>query len=218
MFSLKQFQERYDDTETVTVRFNGKMLTLFKPVSIDPFIDPEDITRGFPLWAKIWEASGILAAHLSTIPPDPNKTMLEIGSGMGLVGIAAALSGHRVTLTEINPDALNFAKANAIINNCPDIPILRLDWNAPDIDTRFDYIVGSETIYRSSDIDGLEFLFNRYLNPGGTILLAESVRKTGVEFWERMRHRYHIQARRHTLRDDKTEIFVVLFQMTHIAD
>lgn len=218
MTFLEWFQEHYD-TETFPVRLNGRTLTLFKPVSLEPFIDPCDITHAFPLWAKLWEASGLLATHLATLPADPDKTMLEIGSGMGLVGIAAALAGHRVTLTEINADALNFARANAIYNNCPDLPIVRLDWNAPDLSGQFDYIVGSETLYRSSDIDGLKALLDRYLKPGGTIFLAEGVRQTGVEFWDRMRHHYHIQARRHVFRaDDNAPLHVVLFRISRMAD
>ena len=87
------------------------------------------------------EASGVLAGHLAGMPPDPTKTMLEIGCGLGMVGIAAARAGHRITMTEINPDALNFARANALANNCPKIAIERLDWNDPQLAGRFDTIV-----------------------------------------------------------------------------
>ena len=96
-----------------------------------------------------------------------------------MVGIAAAKAGHRVTMSELNPDALNFARANALANGCPEVVIQPLDWNAPHLEGRFDMIVGSETVYKTEDIDGLEALFDRYLNPAGTIILAEGVRRTG---------------------------------------
>jgi predicted nicotinamide N-methyase len=212
MFSLKQFHQTYD-TVTMPVTIDGQTLSLFTPASLDRFIDPDDLTHNFPLWAKLWEASGLLASYLCKLPPDPRKTMLEIGCGLGMVGIAAAKAGHRVTMTELNPDALNFARANALINGCPELPIQPLDWNAPQLPGSFDTIVGSETVYKNEDIDGLEALFDRYLNPGGTIILAEGVRRTGVAFWERLRHRYEVQAQRQTLRSDQGTQHMVLFRL-----
>ncbi|MGA6926144.1 MAG: methyltransferase [Desulfosarcina sp.] len=217
MFTLDEFKRTYD-TIVTPVTINGCTLSLFRPLSIDRFIDPDDPMHNFPLWVKIWEASGLLATYLSSLPPDPSQSMLEIGCGLGLVGIAAAKAGHRVIMSELNPDALNFARANALANGCSDLPIERLDWNAPRLEGRFDTIVGSETVYRAEDFDGLEALFDRYLNPGGTIILAEGVRRSGVHFWERMRHRYDVKARRQTLRSDQSEHHMVLFCMKRKSD
>lgn len=212
MFSLDTFYRTYD-TECIPVTLNGRTIQLLKPASIDRFVDPDDVMKNFPLWSKLWEASWILASHLHNLPPDPQKTMLEIGCGLGLAGIAAAMAGHHITMTELNADALNFAKANAITNGCDNIAIERLDWNAPHLEGRFDYIVGSETIYRNEDIDGLKALFDRYLAPEGTVILAEGVRRTGVVFWERMQMSYDIQAKRQVVRSDDGEYHVVLFRL-----
>ena len=216
-FSLEQFHRTYDTVAT-PVAINGQALKLFTPASIDRFINPDDMMDNFPLWAKIWEASGVLASYLAGMPPDPMKTMLEIGCGLGMVGIAAAKAGHRITMTELNPDALNFARANALANDCPQIVIERLDWNAPQLDGRFDTIVGSETVYKTEDIDGLEAMFDRYLNPGGIIILAEGVRRTGVDFWDRMRNRYDVKARRQTLRSEQGAKHMVLFRLQRRGD
>jgi len=121
MFSLDRFHHAYD-TVAMPVTIDGHTLTLYTPASLDRFIDPDDMMHNFPLWAKLWEASGLLASYLFKLPPDPQKTMLEIGCGLGMVGIAAAKAGHRVTMTEINPDALNFARANALANHWIGMP------------------------------------------------------------------------------------------------
>lgn len=210
MFSLDRFHQTYE-TITTPVAIDGHRLKLFTPASIDSFINPDNMMDNFPLWAKIWEASGVLASYLTRLVPDPSKTMLEIGCGLGMVGIAAAKAGHHITMSELNPDALNFARANALANGCPQVAIHSLDWNAPSFEQRFDYIVGSETVYKSEDIDGLDNLFQGCLNPGGMIILAEGVRRTGVEFWERMRYRYDVKARRQTLRSAQGVQHVVLF-------
>jgi hypothetical protein len=101
---------------------------------------------------------------------------------------------------------------------CPEMAIERLDWHAPQLENRFDYIVGSEIVYQTEAIDCLDALFDRCLNPEGTIILAEGVRRTGVDFWQRMRHRYDVKARRQTLRSDQKTHHMVLFQLQRKTD
>jgi predicted nicotinamide N-methyase len=217
MFSLDHFHRIYDTVET-PVTINGQRISLFTPGSLDRFIDPVDTMQNFPLWAKIWEASILLASYLTGLPANPQKTMLEIGSGLGLVGVAAAKAGHCITMSERDPDALNFARANALANGFPEMAIERLDWHAPRLENRFDYIVGSEIVYQSKAIDCLEALFDRCLNPEGTIILAEGLRRTGVDFWQRMRHRYAMTAQRQSLRSDRGSHPLVLFQLKRKTD
>ena len=67
MFSLEQFHRAYD-TITTPVKINGQTLLLFQPASIDRFINPDDVLDNFPLWAKIWEASWVLAEYMTKQP------------------------------------------------------------------------------------------------------------------------------------------------------
>jgi len=66
---------------------------------------------------------------------------------MGVVGLCAALCGHRVTISDINEDALHFARANALLNGLPDVGIVKLDWNDPSHFEPYDVVFGSEVIY-----------------------------------------------------------------------
>lgn len=212
MFSLKTFHQNYK-SESSPVTINGKTISILKPVSIDQFVDSGDIMKNFPLWSKLWESAWVLANHLSTLPVAPEKTILEIGCGLGLVGIAATMAGHRVTMSEYNADALNFAKANAVINDLPQLAIEFLDWKNPRLAGRFDIIVGSDTVYNTENIGILEALFDRYLLPGGTVILADNVRQTSVVFWERMQSKYDVKAKRHVIRSEDGEVHVVLFRL-----
>ena len=212
MFSIETFHQTYK-TESSPATINGKTITILRPVSIDQFVDNGDIMNNFPLWSKLWESAWVLANHLSSLPVEPQKTILEIGCGLGLVGIAAAMAGHRVTMSEYNADALNFARANAAINGLPEIAIEHLDWRDPQLTGRFDTIVGSDTVYDAESIGILEALFDRYLLPGGTVILADRVRRTSVFFWERMQKKYDVRAKRHVIHSDDDEIHVVLFRL-----
>jgi predicted nicotinamide N-methyase len=213
-FSMKEFQSRYD-IESFPVKIGDRELRFVKPRTIERFINPDDPMADFPLWAKLWEASAVLTQYMADLPVDPNRRILELGSGLGVAGITAAAMGHAITLTEFNRDALNFLQANAHLNGCSHLAIHHLDWFKPELEGRFDLIIGSEVIYQERAVDALEALFKRYLEPGGRVVLAERVRTTGTLFFERMSFLFEILARKHTLRSqDGTEI-VVLFDMTY---
>ena len=213
MFSLEEFRQKYDVDET-PYRVAGQSLSFFVPRKIDPFINQDDLFTNFPLWCKIWEATAVLSFHLSTIVPDRGKRFLEIGAGMGVAGLVGARLGHSVTITEYNDDAIEFAKANAALNDIHDVAICKLDWNAPGIEGKFDYIIGSEVVFKEEDIPGLLFLFKRYLKPGGTILLAEGLRKTTMAFVKQMEKHYTVAMKKQTMKSQDKDVRIILFKLT----
>jgi predicted nicotinamide N-methyase len=212
-FSMKHFQHDYD-TEIFPLKIGNHELHFLKPKTIDRFIDTHNFMIGFPLWAKFWEASAVLTQYMLDLPVEKNRRILELGSGLGATGIAAASSGHAITLTEYNSDALNFLHANARLNACGKVEIRYLDWFQPELEGSFDLIIGSEIIYQERVVEALEALFQKYLVPGGRVVLAERVRSTGTLFFERMSSRFDIRARKHTLRSENKVATVVLFEMS----
>jgi predicted nicotinamide N-methyase len=212
MFSIEQFNRDYQ-TESRNVVIDGRTYTFLVPESIDRFIDPENPLQDFPLWAKIWQAGVVLAGYLSRLPVEKGKRILEIGSGLGLVGIVAACNGHDVTLTDYNVHALNFTRANALINGCGKVRVERLDWNHPHLDGEYDIIIGSEIVYKNEDIDQLAVLFDKYLPSDGSIILVEEMRRTLTELFKRLDPRYHISVKKNTLRAADEQSTVLLIQM-----
>jgi tRNA1(Val) A37 N6-methylase TrmN6 len=212
MFSIVQFYQAYE-TETAEVAINGKKFRMLLPRHLDRFIHPSNGPDDFPLWAKIWKASWLLAGYLADLPPDVNKRFLEIGAGVGLVSIVAATFGHRITMTEYNPDALNFARANACLNNCPGLPIKRLDWNHPRLKDQFDLVVASEVTYNEAYFPPLIRLFKSNLKPGGQIILASEIRSGGQDLFRIFKSDFDITVAKQTLRSDTAAIPFVLLKM-----
>jgi 16S rRNA G1207 methylase RsmC len=155
----------------------------------------------------------VLAEYLAGMEAEEGKRLLEIGCGIGVVGIVASSFGHRVTMTEYNPDALNFARANALLNEASSLEIRELDWYNPAIEGAFDYIVGSEVLYRETDFQPILQLFKAYLTKGGEIILAEGIRKTSMAFMGRMEDSFHITAQKKVLRSKEKEIPIMLCRM-----
>ena len=212
MFSIEQFKQQYD-VELTTFSVGSHQLQLFVPRKIDAFINPDDLFTDFPLWSKIWEATAVLANHLNTMKVNPDHRLLEIGSGMGVAGLCGNKMGHRITITEYNEDAINFARANALLNGMDPSIIAKLDWNQPMVQGKFDYIIGSEVVFKETDFPGLYFLFQKYLKPGGRIVLAEGMRKTSLKFIQEMEKHYQIRMKKQTIGPPEKQVSVVLMEM-----
>jgi len=213
MFSLEMFHKKYE-TDTTELVINGRKFQMLLPKDLTGFIDSNDVLHDFPLWAKIWPASWVLAGFLAEMPAAAEKTMLEIGAGVGLVSVVAASFGHRITMTEYNPDALQFAHANAVINGCPTLPIFRLDWNRPGLADTFDYIVASEVTYKKEHVSSLVNLFRTCLKPDGTVYLAGEMRRVSRDFYHQLESAFDIRVQKKILRSAGEETAVFLFQMT----
>lgn len=212
MFSIEAFHQEYE-TESNEVVVNGKKFNILLPKYLDRFINPLDVLDDFPLWAKIWKASWVLSGYLADMPVAPDKRFLEIGAGVGLVSIVAASFGHQITMTEYNPDALNFAHANAHLNNCPGLPIRKLDWHRPRLKGKFNTIVASEVTYKLEDFVPLIQLFRLYLQPGGEIILASEMRKTGQDLFNFLKTDFDIKVEKKNLRSETDSVRIVLFKM-----
>ena len=213
MFNLDAFHKEYE-TDINDLVINGRKFQIVLPKDLQRFLNADDIMQEFPLWAKIWPASWVLAGYLAEMPVASDKRFLEIGGGIGLVSVVAAAFGHDIIMTEYNPDSLQFARANALINKCPQLNIQELDWNRPRLPGQFDYIVASEVSYRGEDIQALQKLFKSSLNSDGEVILAGEMRRLSKDFYKALETMFDIRVLKRTLRSDNEEINIILFRMT----
>lgn len=165
--------------DTVPLKIGNKTLTILQIKNYEEYVvelieEKGSDIKDLPFWAKVWDSSFLLAYFLGKQPVVFGQRMLEIGAGMGIVGIYAALCGHRVTLTDINEDALLFARANALLNGVPQGQVRMLDWNAPDSTETYDVILGSEVVYDRPSYPALVQFLQKTLEPKGIIFLAKN--------------------------------------------
>ena len=212
MFSLDSFYKQYE-TNVAEINVAGRIFHMLLPKYLNEFIHPRDALQNFPLWPKLWKASWILADYLAAKPVEKNKTFLEIGAGLGLVSIVACCFGHRITMTENNPDALHFAQANAHLNGCPGLPIVELDWHQPSLTEKYDYIVASEVVYNTADFAPLVKLFQTVLKSDGEIMLASEMRKTSGEFYQYLQPTFRVQTLKKILRSENEKTLITLFKL-----
>ena len=70
-----------------------------------------------PFWAFAWAGGQALARHVLDHPETvAGHRVLDFGAGSGLVAIAAAQAGGRVTANDVDPVALAAVRLNAALN------------------------------------------------------------------------------------------------------
>jgi len=113
------------------------------------------------------------------------ETVLELGCGLGLVGIVAARKGAKVLLTDYEDDALLFARYNAMVNGCQNVEFRNVDWQHPNIGERkFKYILASDVIYERTGWKPIIDILERHLLHSGAAIISEPNRLNASEFFE----------------------------------
>jgi len=206
--------------ETVPLKIGDKVLKIIQIKDYEEYIldqvdagDP-DVTEA-PFWAKLWEASSLLASFIGKQPVNPHCHMLEIGAGIGTLGIYAALCGHKITITDINEDALLFARANALLNGLTDLDIRKLDWSDPGETTLYDVIVGSEVVYDRRSYPLLVNFLRRVLAPDGVIFLAKNADLPAPTFFEELIKCFEFEKTSQTHRTGNEAQEIELFTVRH---
>lgn len=116
----------------------------------------------------------LLAQHVATLPPG---RLLELGTGTGVIAVAAALAGHEVVATDVNPHALALARANAALNGRR-IHVVRADLIRGLRLDRFDHAVMNPPYLPTAPDEHVPGWLDRAFDggPGGVDLVARLLR------------------------------------------
>lgn len=127
-----------------------------------------------PFWAFAWAGGQALARHVLDHPElVRGKTVLDLASGSGLVGIAAMKAGAAaVTMADIDAFALTAAALNASQNNV-DLATIEDDLLTAPTPHRWDVVLAGDIFYER-DTAALAFDFlNRHAAQGTCVLIGD---------------------------------------------
>lgn len=144
-------------------------------------------TVELPLWAKIWPSCLFLGLYLQHAKLADVDSVLELGAGVAVIGIVAAKMGHAVTVTDIEDDALLFARINALANDVADkVTTVKADFTKDSLDVRFGYIIGCEVLYNESTYKKVAGFVDKHLaeGPEAEVLLAMDKKRQAQEFFK----------------------------------
>lgn len=209
---LAALDERFEVVTTDVVLPDGA-IRLAHPRAADELIDEADFARDerLPYWAELWPSSLALARALPALAPlsalsapdGPRARAIELGSGLGLVTIAALRAGLDVLATDYYADALLFTRRNALAATGTDPRTRLADWRAWPADAgRFDLVLASDVLYERAYAAVVAEVIAASLGPGGRALVADPgraaapafvarARELGLEVWQRLQVPHH---------------------------
>lgn len=140
-----------------------------------------------PYGVVLWPASIALAHEIATRAAEfRGKSVLELGAGTGLPGIAAAAVGARVTQTDRSELIVDVCRMNGERNRLSGIEYRIADWTEWTDTAHYDWIIGSDVLYADTLHEDLLRIFTNNLAPGGRVLISDPYRSPGLPLLEQM--------------------------------
>ncbi|MDW7650212.1 MAG: methyltransferase domain-containing protein [Bacillota bacterium] len=141
-----------------------------------------------PCWAEIWPAARGLARFIWERLDMKGQSVMELGSGLGLPGVACGLKGANVTFSDYNRDAVSLSLHNARLNGMQAEGHLG-DWRSFAMEKQFDWIIGSDVFYDPKLNPYVLEIFSKNLKPDGQLLLSHQRRVHTYNFIEQVKQR-----------------------------
>ena len=125
-----------DDLIEESVGLRGAALQVLRPRDTEALLDDHAFEHEefLPYWAELWP-SGVALARRVAARSLRGARVLELGCGLGLPSLAAALAGGRVLATDWSPQAIELLEENAERNEAT-LETALVDWLRPGRDRR----------------------------------------------------------------------------------
>jgi predicted nicotinamide N-methyase len=177
------------------VEVAGRRISLLRPRVADALLDEEAFEHEefLPYWAELWPSAVVLAGEVARLELDGLR-VLELGCGLGLPSIVAALGGADVLATDWSPAAVEITARNAERNGAL-LETALAAWGRGSalVDgAPWDLVLGADLLYERRNVDQLVELLPRL---GRDVLLAEPGRPFESTFLERAAEDWRIESK-----------------------
>lgn len=184
-----------EDLVEEVVPIGGRDLRLLRPRDAEALLDEEAFEREefLPYWAELWPSAVALARAVAARSLRGART-LELGCGLGLPSIAAALAGGRVLATDWSAEAIAMTTRNAERNGAA-LETLVCSWTEPEpllARAPWDLVLASDVLYEARNGDVLLELLPRL---GADVWLADPGRPPAAPFLDAARRDWEISSR-----------------------
>ena len=173
----------------------GGEVELMRPPDAEALISEESFEHEefLPYWAELWPSALALARAVGARSLG-GRRVVELGCGLGLPSIAAALQGATVLATDWSPEAVAVAAENAERNGAR-IETLVCSWARPEpIAERgpWDLVLASDVLYEARDVELLLHALPPLLGERGVAWIADPGRAPAERFLAAAAERYEI--------------------------
>ena len=163
----------------------GHDLVVLRPRDSEALLDEHAFEEDefLPYWAEVWPSSLALARAVSARSLG-RRRVLELGCGLGVPSVAAALGGARVLATDWAAEAVRAAARNAEANGTA-LATARVAWDEPGPlleGAPWDLVLASDVLYEERMVDALLALLPRLVDVRGEVWLADPGRAPAERF------------------------------------
>jgi len=157
---------------------------LVDQVSDEQFNEDERL----PYWAELWpSAIGLSRFLFKNKQLIAGKSILELGSGLGLTSLAiASLNSKSFIVSDYEQNALDMLKENFLLNHLEFPEFKLLDWRNPTLNSFYDVIIASDILYEERFFKPLQKLIDQYLSKKGMMIIAEPNRPIARHFFVKL--------------------------------
>lgn len=142
-----------------------------------------DSSTLFPFWAKVWPSAIALSSFLQqNIGLVNNKSVIEIGAGIGLPSFSVAQYAADLVITDYAANAVELMQKNIEYVGFKNIKAIVADWNLFPSSIVADVVLLSDTNYAPSEFESLIKLIQNFILKGVTIIIATPERITASPF------------------------------------
>lgn len=174
------------------VEVGGRTLRLLRPPQADELIDEAafDEDEFLPYWAELWPSGLALADAVARLELRGLR-VVELGAGLGLPSLVAALCGAEVLASDWAAEAVELLELNAERNGMS-LRAARVRWDAPEpllAEAPWGLVLGADLLYERRNADVLLELLPRL---GPDVLLADPSRLFAKDFFEQAAQRWEV--------------------------
>lgn len=190
---MKSFAELLaEHTIEDQIGLGGQVFHLKRIAQLDPLVDAisdDEFNQDerLPYWAELWPSALALSEFIiENRAKFSGRSVVEIGCGLGLCGIAAARCEAEVLFTDYDDLALEYTRDNFFRNFNRPARVVNMDWRHPDITEKFDILIGSDVLYEKRWLGPVFKLMRLLLKDGGEAIIAEPGRAIARDFFNQL--------------------------------
>jgi predicted nicotinamide N-methyase len=188
-----------DDLVEHVIALPGRELALLAPRDGEALLSEEAFAQEefLPYWAELWP-SALALARVIARRPLTGRRVIELGCGLGLPAIAAALAGGRVLATDWAADSVAMTARNAR-RNAVALEAAVFRWDAPPeaLGPPWPLVLASDVLYEERNVPALLELLPRLAATGGEAWLADPGRAPAARFLELAARAWRVDAMPH---------------------
>lgn len=181
------------DTRASRIVIEGLSLTLLRDETMETAVDADALLRSDdpvepPYWMHLWPGAMALARIVARAPEvRPRALVLELGCGLALPSVTAALRGATVVTTDWKRPPLGLAARSARCNRRR-IHAVQMDFAQSALRTQCDVLLGAEVGYDEQQVPALVDVTASSLRRGGVAWFSDSVNTYRTAFADGLRN------------------------------